>query len=274
MAIKKFKPTSPGRRHMTASTFEEITTSTPEKSLVAPLKRSFGRNSYGRITKRHTGGGHKRKYRLIDFKRDKKEVPAKIVSIEYDPNRSARIALLNYVDGEKRYILAPIGINVGDTVVASDQADIKPGNALAIRAIPLGTWVHNVELKVGKGGQLARSAGTYAMIAAKEGKYAQLRMPSGEVRLVLQECCATIGQVGNADHENVKIGKAGRNRWLGKRPQSRGVAMNPVDHPHGGGEGKSSGGRHPVTPWGVPTKGYKTRVNKRTDRFIVRRKQK
>ncbi len=274
MAIKKFKPTSPGRRHMTASTFEEITTSTPEKSLVAPLKRSFGRNNNGRITKRHTGGGHKRKYRLIDFKRDKKEVPAKIVSIEYDPNRSARIALLNYVDGEKRYILAPIGINVGDMVVASDQADIKPGNALAIRAIPLGTWVHNVELKVGKGGQLARSAGTYAMIAAKEGKYAQLRMPSGEVRLVLQECCATIGQVGNADHENVKIGKAGRNRWLGKRPQSRGVAMNPVDHPHGGGEGKSSGGRHPVTPWGVPTKGYKTRTNKRTDRFIVRRKQK
>jgi len=274
MAIKKFKPTSPGRRHMTASTFEEITTATPEKSLVAPLKRSFGRNSYGRITKRHTGGGHKRKYRLIDFRRDKKEVPAKIVSIEYDPNRSARIALLNYADGEKRYILAPIGISVGDTVVASDQADIKPGNALPIRAIPLGTWVHNVELKVGKGGQLARSAGTYAMIAAKEGKYAQLRMPSGEVRLVLQECCATIGQVGNADHENVKIGKAGRNRWLGKRPQSRGVAMNPVDHPHGGGEGKSSGGRHPVTPWGVPTKGYKTRVNKRTDRFIVRRKQK
>jgi large subunit ribosomal protein L2 len=259
---------------MTASTFEEITTDTPEKSLVAPLKRSFGRNSYGRITSRHTGGGHKRKYRLIDFRRDKKEVPAKIVSIEYDPNRSARIALLNYADGEKRYILAPIGISVGDTVVASDKADIKPGNALAIRAIPLGTWVHNVELKVGKGGQLARSAGTYAMIAAKEGKYAQLRMPSGEVRLVLQECCATIGQVGNADHENVKIGKAGRNRWLGKRPQSRGVAMNPVDHPHGGGEGKSSGGRHPVTPWGVPTKGYKTRVNKRTDRFIVRRKQK
>jgi large subunit ribosomal protein L2 len=274
MAIKKFKPTSPGRRHMTASTFEEITTSTPEKSLVAPLKRSFGRNSYGRITKRHTGGGHKRRYRLIDFKRDKKEVPAKIVSIEYDPNRSARIALLNYADGEKRYILAPIGISVGDTLVASDQADIQPGNALAIRAIPLGTWVHNVELKVGKGGQLARSAGTYAMIAAKEGKYAQLRLPSGEVRLVLQECCATIGQVGNADHENVKIGKAGRNRWLGKRPQSRGVAMNPVDHPHGGGEGKSSGGRHPVTPWGVPTKGYKTRTNKRTDRFIVRRKQK
>ncbi|OGR31888.1 MAG: 50S ribosomal protein L2 [Desulfuromonadales bacterium GWD2_61_12] len=274
MAIKKFKPTSPGRRHMTCSTFEEITTSTPEKSLVVALRKSFGRNNHGRITSRHAGGGHKRKYRLIDFKRDKKEIPAKVVSIEYDPNRSARIALLNYADGEKRYILAPIGISVGDTLVASEQADIKPGNALTIRAIPLGTWVHNVELKVGKGGQLARSAGTYAMIAAKEGKYAQLRLPSGEVRLVLQGCCATIGQVGNADHENVKIGKAGRNRWLGKRPQSRGVAMNPVDHPHGGGEGKSSGGRHPVTPWGVPTKGYKTRVNKRTDKFIVRRREK
>jgi len=274
MAIKKFKPTSPGRRNMTSSTFEEITTSTPEKSLVAPLQRSGGRNSYGRITKRHTGGGHKRKYRIIDFKRDKKEIPAKVVSIEYDPNRSSRIALLNYADGEKRYILAPLGIAVGDTVVASDQADIKPGNAMAIRAIPLGTWVHNVELKIGKGGQLARSAGTYAMIAAKEGKYAQLRLPSGEVRLVLQDCCATVGQVGNADHENVNIGKAGRNRWLGKRPQSRGVAMNPVDHPHGGGEGKSSGGRHPVTPWGVPTKGYKTRTNKRTDKFIVRRRKK
>ena len=274
MAIKKFKPTSAGRRHMTTSTFEEVTTSTPEKSLVAPLKSTGGRNNYGRITKRHTGGGHKRKYRIIDFKRDKKEIPAKVVSVEYDPNRSARIALLNYADGEKRYILAPVGINVGDSVVASDRADIKPGNALSIRAIPLGTWVHNVELKVGKGGQMARSAGTYAMIAAKEGKYAQLRLPSGEVRLVLLDCCATVGQVGNPDHENVKIGKAGRNRWLGKRPQSRGVAMNPVDHPHGGGEGKSSGGRHPVTPWGVPTKGYKTRVNKRTDRFIVRRRTK
>ena len=274
MAIKKFKPTSAGRRHMTSSTFEEITTATPEKSLVGPLKSTGGRNNYGRITKRHTGGGHKRKYRIIDFKRDKKEIPAKVVSVEYDPNRSARIALLNYVDGEKRYILAPVGMNVGDSVVASDQADIKPGNALSIRAIPLGTWVHNVELKVGKGGQMARSAGTYAMIAAKEGKYAQLRLPSGEVRLVLLGCCATVGQVGNLDHENVKIGKAGRNRWLGKRPQSRGVAMNPVDHPHGGGEGKSSGGRHPVTPWGVPTKGYKTRVNKRTDRFIVRRRTK
>jgi len=274
MAIKKFKPTSPGRRHMTASSFEEVTTATPEKSLLEPLKKSGGRNNNGRITKRHTGGGHKRKYRIIDFKRDKKEIPAKVVSIEYDPNRSARIALLNYADGEKRYILAPQGLEVGNNIQASNSADIKPGNAMQIRSIPLGTWVHNVELKVGKGGQLARSAGAYAMIAAKEGKYAQLRLPSGEVRLVLQECCATIGQVGNIDHENVKLGKAGRNRWLGKRPQSRGVAMNPIDHPHGGGEGKSSGGRHPVTPWGVPTKGYKTRTNKRTDRFIVRRKNK
>lgn len=274
MAIKKFKPTSPGRRHMTSSTFEEITASEPEKSLVRPLKKNAGRNSYGRITVRGIGGGHKRKYRLIDFRREKKDIPAKAVSIEYDPNRSANIALLNYADGEKRYILAPLGLKVGDTVIASESADIKPGNALSIRSIPLGTWVHNVELKVGKGGQMARSAGTYASIAAKEGKYAQLRLPSGEVRLVLQDCCATIGQVGNADHENIKIGKAGRNRWLGKKPQSRGVAMNPVDHPHGGGEGKSSGGRHPVTPWGVPTKGYKTRVNKRTDKFIVRRKDK
>lgn len=274
MAIKKFKPTSPGRRHMTSSTFEEITASEPEKSLVRPLKKNAGRNSYGRITVRGIGGGHKRKYRLIDFRREKKNIPAKAVSIEYDPNRSANIALLNYADGEKRYILAPLGLKVGDTVIASESADIKPGNALSIRSIPLGTWVHNVELKVGKGGQMARSAGTYASIAAKEGKYAQLRLPSGEVRLVLQDCCATIGQVGNADHENIKIGKAGRNRWLGKKPQSRGVAMNPVDHPHGGGEGKSSGGRHPVTPWGVPTKGYKTRVNKRTDKFIVRRKDK
>ncbi len=274
MAIKKFKPTSPGRRHMTASTFEEVTTATPEKSLLEPLTKSGGRNNNGRITKRHTGGGHKRKYRIIDFKREKKEIPARVVSIEYDPNRSSRIALLTYADGEKRYILAPVGLTVGVEVVASENADIQPGNAMTIRSIPLGTWVHNVELKAGKGGQLARSAGAYAMIAAKEGRYAQLRLPSGEVRLVLQECCATIGQVGNTDHENVKIGKAGRNRWLGKRPQTRGVAMNPVDHPHGGGEGKSSGGRHPVTPWGVPTKGYKTRTNKRTDRFIVRRRNK
>ncbi len=273
MAIKKYKPTSAGRRHMTSADFADITVAKPEKSLVEKLSQTGGRNNAGRITKRHTGGGHKRKYRVIDFRREKKDIPAKIVSIEYDPNRSARIALSCYADGEKRYILAPLGLKVGDVVIASEQADIKPGNALSIRSIPLGTWVHNIELKVGKGGQLARSAGTYAMIAAKEGKYAQLRLPSGEVRLVLQDCCATVGQVGNIQHENVKIGKAGRNRWLGVRPQSRGVAMNPVDHPHGGGEGKSSGGRHPVTPWGVPTKGYKTRVNKRTDRFIVRRKK-
>lgn len=274
MAIKKFKPTSPGRRHMTTAAFDEITKTTPEKSLVVALKRSTGRNNAGRITSRHMGGGHKRRYRLIDFRRDKKEIPAKVVSIEYDPNRSSRIALLSYSDGEKRYIIAPHGLSVGDIIVASESADIKPGNAMPIRTIPQGTWVHNVELKAGKGGQLARSAGTYAMIAAKDGKYAQLRLPSGEVRLVLQDCCATIGQVGNLDHENVKIGKAGRNRWLGIRPQSRGVAMNPVDHPHGGGEGKSSGGRNPVTPWGIPTKGYKTRGNKRTDRFIVRRRVK
>ena len=259
---------------MTSSTFEEVTKARPEKSLLAPLQRSGGRNNSGRITKRHTGGGHKRQYRIVDFRRDKLEVPAKVAAIEYDPNRSARIALLFYADGEKRYILAPNGLSVGDAVVASDSADIRPGNALSIKAIPLGTWVHNVELKVGKGGQLARSAGAYAMIAAKEGRYAQLRLPSGEVRLVMQECRATVGQVGNLDYEKIKIGKAGRNRWLGKRPQSRGVAMNPVDHPHGGGEGKSSGGRHPVTPWGVPTKGYKTRTNKRTDKFIVRRRNK
>ncbi len=274
MGIKKFKPTSDGRRHMTSSTFEEITKSKPEKSLLAPLNRSGGRNNSGRITKRHTGGGHKRQYRIVAFRRDKLEVPARVSAIEYDPNRSARIALLFYADGEKRYILAPNGLNVGDNVVASDTADIRPGNTMTIRSIPLGTWVHNVELKVGKGGQLARSAGAYAMIAAKEGRYAQLRLPSGEVRLVIQDCRATIGQVGNLDFEKIKIGKAGRNRWLGKRPQSRGVAMNPVDHPHGGGEGKSSGGRHPVTPWGVPTKGYKTRTNRRTDKFIVRRRNK
>jgi len=274
MGIKKFKPTSPGRRQMTSSTFEELTAASPEKSLLESLKKSGGRNNLGRITKRHTGGGHKRKYRVIDFRRDKRDVPAKVATIEYDPNRSSRIALLNYADGEKRYILAPVGLKVGDTVVASDNADIKPGNSLPIRLIPLGTPLHNIELKLGKGGQLARSAGTYAQLMAKEGKYAQIRLPSGEVRLVHVDCSATVGQVGNIDHENVKIGKAGRNRWLGIRPQSRGVAMNPIDHPHGGGEGKSSGGRHPVTPWGVPTKGYKTRVNKRTDRFIVRRRTK
>jgi large subunit ribosomal protein L2 len=258
---------------MTSTSFEEITKASPERSLLEPLNRSGGRNNAGRITKRHTGGGHKRQYRVIDFKRDKRDIPAKVVSVEYDPNRSSRIALLAYEDGEKRYIIAPQGISVGDILVSGENADIKPGNALPIRAIPLGTTVHNIELKLGKGGQLARSAGSFALIAAKEGKYSQLRLPSGEVRMVLQDCYATVGQVGNSDHENVKIGKAGRNRWLGVRPQSRGVAMNPVDHPHGGGEGRSSGGRHPCTPWGVPTKGYKTRTNKRSDSFIVKRRK-
>ena len=274
MAIKSYKPTSAGRRHQTCSTFEEITTSKPEKSLLQTLKKTGGRNSYGRITSRHIGGGHKQKYRIIDFKRDKREIPAKVASIEYDPNRSARIALLNYVDGEKRYIIAPLGLKVGDTVLASAGADIKPGNSLPVRSIPLGTIIHNIELKVGKGAQLARSAGTYAQLMAKEGKYAQVKLPSGEVRMVLLDCVATVGQVGNIDHENVKIGKAGRSRWLGIRPKVRGVAMNPVDHPHGGGEGRTSGGRHPVTPWGVPTKGYKTRKNKTSTKFIVKARTK
>lgn len=270
MAIKSYKPTSAGRRHQTCSTFEEITRSTPERSLLEKVKKTGGRNSFGRITARHIGGGHKQKYRIIDFRRNKLEIPAKVASIEYDPNRSARIALLNYVDGEKRYILAPLDLKVGDVVVSSASADIKPGNTLPLKAIPLGTIIHNIELKIGKGAQLARSAGTFAQLMAKDGKYAQVKLPSGEVRMVLQDCMATIGQVGNIDHENVKIGKAGRSRWLGKRPKVRGVAMNPVDHPHGGGEGRTSGGRHPVTPWGIPTKGYKTRKNKVSTRFIVK----
>lgn len=274
MAIKSYKPTSAGRRHQTCSTFEEITTSQPEKSLLVKLKKTGGRNSFGRVTARHIGGGHKQKYRIIDFRRDKKDIPAKVASVEYDPYRSARIALLNYVDGEKRYIIAPLDLKVGDTVVASANADIKPGNALPIRSIPLGTIIHNIELKIGKGAQLARSAGTFAQLMAKEDKYAQVKLPSGEVRMVLMDCMATIGQVGNLDHENVSIGKAGRSRWLGKRPKVRGVAMNPVDHPHGGGEGRTSGGRHPVTPWGIPTKGYKTRTNKTSTRFIVKKRSK
>ena len=274
MAIKSYKPTSPGRRHQTCSTFEEITSVKPEKSLLQTLKKSGGRNNLGRVTSRHIGGGHKQKYRIIDFRRDKRDIPAKVVSIEYDPNRSARIALLNYADGEKRYMLAPLNLKVGDTIIASAAADIKPGNALPLKAIPLGTIIHNIELKLGKGGQLARSAGTFAQLMAKEGKYAQVKLPSGEVRMVLQDCIATIGQVGNIDHENVSIGKAGRSRWLGKRPKVRGVAMNPVDHPHGGGEGRTSGGRHPVTPWGIPTKGYKTRTNKTSTRFIVKARSK
>lgn len=274
MAIKSYKPTSAGRRHQTCSTFDEITTSQPEKSLLVKLKKTGGRNSFGRVTARHIGGGHKQKYRIIDFRRDKRDIPAKVASVEYDPYRSARIALLNYVDGEKRYIIAPLDLKVGDTVVASASADIKPGNALPIRSIPLGTIIHNIELKIGKGAQLARSAGTFAQLMAKEEKYAQIKLPSGEVRMVLMDCMATIGQVGNLDHENVSIGKAGRSRWLGIRPKVRGVAMNPVDHPHGGGEGRTSGGRHPVTPWGIPTKGYKTRTNKTSTRFIVKRRTK
>lgn len=270
MGIKSYKPTSAGRRHQTCSTFEEITTSKPEKSLVVSLKRTGGRNSYGRVTSRHIGGGHKRKYRLIDFLRNKRDIPATVRSIEYDPNRSARIALLVYVDGEKRYIISPDGLQVGDTIMAGETADIRPGNALPLKAIPLGTIIHNIELKIGKGAQLARSAGTYCQLMSKEGRYSQVKLPSGEVRMVLQECYATIGQVGNLDHENVSVGKAGRSRWLGKRPKVRGVAMNPVDHPHGGGEGRTSGGRHPVTPWGIPTKGYKTRTNKKSSRFIVK----
>ncbi len=274
MGIKTNKPTSPGRRFQTHSTFEEITSKKPEKKLLRSLKESGGRNSMGRVTARHRGGGHKRKYRLIDFKRDKDGISAVVAFIEYDPNRSANIALLHYIDGEKRYILAPHQLSVGDRVNSGSGAEIRIGNTLVLKDIPLGTYVHNIELNIGHGGQLARSAGSYAQLMAKEGKYAQLKLPSGEVRMVLQGCKATIGQVGNMDHENISIGKAGRNRWLGRRPRVRGVAMNPVDHPHGGGEGKSSGGRHPVTPWGVPTKGYRTRTNKKSDRLIVKRAKK
>jgi large subunit ribosomal protein L2 len=270
MPLISRKPTSPGRRFQTASDFAEITRSEPEKSLVKPLKKSGGRNCYGRVTTRHRGGGHKRRYRIIDFKRNKLEVPAKVASIEYDPNRTVHIALLHYLDGEKRYILAPQDLQVGDMVVSSGEADIKPGNSLPLKNIPAGSLVHNVELKPGKGGQMARAAGAAAQLMAKEGKQAHLKLPSGEVRMVSLDCRATIGQLGNAEQENVSLGKAGRRRWQGKRPRVRGVAMNPVDHPMGGGEGKSSGGRHPVTPWGVPTKGYKTRKPKDSDRYIIK----
>jgi large subunit ribosomal protein L2 len=272
MAIKRYQPTSAGRRFMTVSAFEEITRGEPEKSLVRPLKKTGGRNNRGRVTSRHIGGGHKRRYRLIDFRRDKRGIPAKVTSIEYDPNRSSRIALLTYADGEKRYILAPKDLKVGDRIAAGPDVEIRPGNALPVGQIPLGTLVHNVELKPGKGGQLARSAGVYAQLMAKEGDYAQLRLPSGEVRKVRMDCYATVGQVGNEDHENLNHGKAGWSRWKGIRPHVRGVAMNPIDHPHGGGEGRTSGGRHPVTPWGVPTKGKKTRTNKATNQYIVRRR--
>jgi large subunit ribosomal protein L2 len=253
--------------------FEEITSTTPERSLIRSLKKSGGRNNNGRITSRHRGGGHKRRYRIIDFKRTKDGVPAKVASIEYDPNRSARVALLHYVDGEKRYILAPAGLHVGDTIMSGPQADIRPGNAMALRDMPLGSTIHNIELSPGKGGQLIRGAGTSAQLMAREGDYAQIRLTSGEMRLVRVVCRATLGRVGNADHESITLGKAGRSRWLGRRPHVRGVVMNPVDHPHGGGEGKTSGGRHPCTPWGVPTKGYKTRRNKRTDKYIQRRRK-
>lgn len=273
MAIKSCKPTSPGRRFQTYSTFEEITRKKPEKSLLRPLKKTGGRNSHGRITSRHRGGTHKRLYRIIDFKRNKDGIPARISSIEYDPNHSANIALLHYNDGEKRYILAPSGIQVGDTVISGQGAEIRTGNAVTLRDIPLGTSIHNIELNVGHGGQMVRSAGGYAQLMAKDGKYAQIKLPSGEVRMILLDCKATIGQVGNLGHEKISLGKAGRNRWKGRRPHVRGVAMNPVDHPHGGGEGKSSGGRHPVTPWGVPTKGYKTRSKKASDRLIVKKRK-
>jgi len=272
MPTIQYRPTSPGRRFQTGHDFAEITKARPEPGLTEPLKKSGGRNNLGRMTVRFRGGGHKRLYRVIDFKRDKTGVPATVAAIEYDPNRSARLALLRYVDGEKRYILAPVGLGVGDRVEAGPGADIKPGNSLPLAAIPLGTMVHNVELREGRGGQLARSAGAAVQLMAKEGDYALLKLPSGELRRVRLACRATIGQVGNLEHENISRGKAGRTRWLGRRPTVRGIAMNPVDHPHGGGEGRSKG-NHPQTPWGKPTKGYKTRHNKRTDRWIVQRRK-
>lgn len=273
MSIKIYKPVTPGQRNKTGYNFEEITKSKPERSLVVIRKSRAGRNASGKITVRHRGGGHKRQIRLIDFKRNKLNIPARVSSIEYDPNRTARIALLTYVDGEKRYILAPLGLNVGDIVVSGSDAEIRPGNNLPISRIPLGTTIHNVELKEGKGGQIVRSAGAGAQLLAKEGEYAQVRLPSGEVRLVRQTCFATVGQVGNLDHKNIKLGKAGRKRHLGIRPGVRGTAMSPKDHPHGGGEGRSSVGMpSPKTPWGKPTLGYKTRKNKNTDKFIVRRR--
>ncbi len=274
MALKKVKPTSPGRRFQTYSRFSEVTKFFPEKKLLKRIKKSGGRNSTGRITSRHRGGGNKRHFRIIDFKRSKDNIPARVVSIEYDPNRSCRIALLNYFDGEKRYILAPYNLAVGDLIMSGEDSEIKIGNALPISKIPLGTHIHNIELKLGGGGQIVRSAGTYGQLMAKEKKYALVKLPSGEVRMILGKCKATIGQIGNLNHENVSLGKAGRSRWLGRRPKVRGVAMNPVDHPMGGGEGRSSGGRHPCSPWGVQTKGYRTRKNKLTSKFIVKRRTK
>jgi large subunit ribosomal protein L2 len=273
VGIKVYKPTSPGRRGMTASTFEDITRTEPERSLLAPLRKKGGRNVHGRITVRHRGGGHRRTYRLIDFKREKHGVPARVVSIEYDPNRSARIALLAYADGEKRYVIAPLGLQVGDQTMSGPDAEIRVGNALPLSRIPLGTMVHNIELYAGRGGQLARAAGTSAQLLAREGEYATIRLPSGEVRMVRVECMATIGQVGNLDHGNIKLGKAGRKRWLGRRPQVRGSAMSPRDHPHGGGEGRTPIGLPgPKSPWGKPTLGKKTRRNKSTSKYIIRRR--
>lgn len=275
MGIKKYKPTSAARRLMTVSDFAEITKDAPEKKLTAPLRKSGGRNVHGHITRRHQGGGHKRRYRVIDFKRrDKDGVPAKVAAVEYDPNRTANIALLHYADGEKRYILAPVGLQVGDTLTAGDTADIRPGNTLPLQNIPVGTVIHNVELKPGRGAQVIRSAGSWGQLMAKEDRYAQVRLPSGAVRKVLIECRATIGQLGNIEHEIIRVGKAGKTRWLGIRPTVRGLAMNPVDHPHGGGEGKSGQGNpHPVSPWGKKTKGLTTRTNKRTDKFIVSKRR-
>jgi large subunit ribosomal protein L2 len=274
MGIKTYKPITPGLRGRTGYSFEELTTDKPYRKLLAPLKKSGGRNSDGRITIRFRGGRHKRKYRIIDFKRNKFEIPGTIETIEYDPNRTSRIALVKYDDGDRKYILAPLGIKVGDRVISSDrEADILPGNALRLKYIPVGTIIHNIEYKVGRGGQIARSAGAAATLMAKEGNYALIKMPSGELRKIILECRATVGQLGNVEHSNIKIGKAGRARWKGKRPHVRGACMNPVDHPHGGGEGKSKGGRIPVTPWGMPTKGYKTRRNKQTQKFIVKRRK-
>ena len=272
MGIKKFKPVTPTLRYRTVSDFAEVTKSEPEKSLLRPHKKTGGRNNAGRITTRHRGGGHKRRYRVIDFKRTKHDVPARVAAIEYDPNRSARIALLFYADGEKRYIIAPKGLEVGAQVISGSSAPFNVGNAMPLERIPLGTLVHNIEMKPGRGGQMARGAGTYAQLMAKEGKNVTLRLPSGEMRMVNRHCLATIGEVGNPEHENIVIGKAGKSRWLGRRPTVRGVVMNPIDHPHGGGEGRTSGGRHPSSPWGWKTKGKKTRRSQPSDRFIVRRR--
>ncbi len=274
MPIRNYRPTSAGRGFQSVQTFDEITTSKPHKPLLESLKRSGGRNNHGELTSWWRGGGHKKNYRIIDFKRDKANIPGKVTTVEYDPNRTARIALVTYADGEKRYILHPVGLKVGDPVIAGEHVDILPGNCLPLKNIPLGTMIHNVDLKPGKGGQIARSAGSSVQLVAKEGLYASVKLPSGEIRLINSNCFATIGQVGNLDHENVSIGKAGRNRWLGWRPHVRGVAMNPVDHPLGGGEGKSSGGRHPVSPWGMPTKGFKTRRRKQGKQFILERRKK